>query len=687
MVPRIQIRVSLASRFSLFAVLLVTVVLLVPTAAAWSLAPQRTAPTDFAAWTTELAPSAFPDNPAGPVTAAVACALGDVTGDGVADLLVLVQDPAAGVQRLTALAGPGFEQVVWEKASSLTQVLRCAPDLDLDGTLDPILTTIAETTGTATAGATDQATRQVQQVIDGASGAVLLGRAAADTATGAATSAAGGAAGAAQEAASALLPAAAGAAAFLQTKATTALLPIPAGVPLPVDALTATVTQSAQLQVLDAAGAVVATVQIDQAGVEVLAMTTLALAGGLPDVAVLTRTLGPIQEVATGVPELALYAADGTLSWATRLPASTGLPILIPQAGDLNLDGVGDLVVTTAQKGVETAPAAAFWVLSGIDGEILFDSGAAVEGLMTAVPLGALPDGPALLRAASGTAGPLALSALDGAGSVLWSVEVDRLAQPVNAVLDSYTGELTGFTDLTGDAVPDVAVSIVTSAGLSLQAIDGLTGAIAWSVEIADADRVVPVIAGAASQAAGLAGQVNVAAQAATGAVMEVQAGATAALLALGTSATAATVQLIDPLTGAVQWVSTAAVPMGAGLASLSAHAAGDLDGDGLQDLLVTANFNASASVMATRSLGSRSVAEGDGSSPGSVSAVSGDSGQTLYSTSGGSGGSGLQYETSSVPAAESDDEDGEGKGIPGPLPVSLVVALGLATLWRRRRL
>ncbi len=447
-------------------------------------------------------------------------------------------------------------------------------------------------------------------------------------------------------------------------------------------ALTATVTQSAQLQVLDAAGAVVTTVQVDQAGVEALAMTPLALTGGLPDIAVLTRTLGPVQEVATGVPELALYAADGTLSWATQLPASTGIPILIPQAGDLDLDGVGDLVVTTVQEGVETAPAAAFWVLSGIDGEILFDSGAAVGGLMTALPLGALPGGPALLRAASGTAGPLALSALDGAGAVLWSVDVDRLAKPVNAVLDAYTGELAGFTDLTGDAIPDVAVSVATSTGLSLQAIDGRTGAIAWSAELADVDRVVPVVAGAANQ---VAGKVSGSLQAAQGVVTEVQAGATASLLALGTSASKATLQLLDPLTGTVQWAAAAAVPIGAGLAHLSAQAAGDLDGDGLQDLLVTANFNASASLPA-RSSASRAVADRDGSSPGSVSAVSGDSGQTLYATSDGSGASALEYETSSVPATQSSGADGEGNGIPGPLPVSLALALGLATLWRRRR-
>jgi hypothetical protein len=676
--------------------------LAVPASSAWSLDPVDASAGPLAAsggtstaWTTDLVPRAFPGDAARALTSAVGCALGDISGDGVADLLVLVSDPASGVQRLRALAGPGFQEVVWEKASTLGQVLQCAPDLDLDGTLDPILHTVGDATGAAAGGVTDQASKQVQQVIAGASGLAMVGRTATDAVTGAAVPVAGAAAGAAQETASTLLPAATGASAFLTTEVTKGGLPIPipGDLPIPVDALTTTVTSTAELQVLDAAGAVVATISIDEAGVQPLAMAPLALTGGLPDVAVLTSAASPAQEAAAGVPKLALYAADGTLSWATELPASTGLPILLPQAGDLDLDGVGDLIVTSVQQGVETAPGAAYHVLSGVDGSILFDSGPAVEGLVSALPLGQLPDGAALLEVASTAGSQLALSALDGAGNVLWSIDIDGLAKPVNGVLDEHTGDLVGFTDLTGDAVPDVAVAVQEGSALALQAIDGLTGRIAWNATIPEADRIVPVVAGLSAAAAGAASGAVRAANSLRGsaqdAVAEVQSGGTAALLALGTSATNATLTLVDPLTGAVQWVATAAVPATAKLSHLTAQAAGDLDGDGAQDLLVTAHFNVTGDGDPAGSRRSAAAdADEDGTQAGSVTAVSGQSGQTIYAASAAPGTAALDYGSSDAAASSSSGDDDGDKGIPGTGlgPTLLAIAFGGALLVRRRR-
>lgn len=665
--------------------------LAVPAASAWSL--DRFGPAEppiGSAWTTDLAPRAFPGNAAAAATSAIGCALGDISGDGVADLLVLVADPASGVQRLQALAGPGFQEVLWQKTSTLGQVLQCAPDLDLDGMLDPILRTVGDAAGPAAAGAVDQASNQVHQVLGGASGAALLGRVDAQTVTGLAAPVQGAAASAAQQATATLLPAAAGAAAYLQTQATTALLPIPTGLPvpdLPVDSLTMTVTSAAELQVLDAAGAVVATISIDEAGVQPLAIAPVPLTGGLPDVAVLTSALSPVEEAAAGVPELALYAADGSLAWATQLPASTGLPLLLPQAGDLDLDGVGDLIVATVQQGVETAPAAAYHVLSGVDGSILFDSGTAVAGLMTALPLGQLPDGTALLEVAAGAAsGDLTLSALGGSGQVLWSIDVDRLAVPINAALDEHTGDIVGFTDLTGDRIPDVGVAVETGAGLALQAIDGASGAVAWTAVIPGADKVVPVAVGLASTAAGQAAAVAGSAQ---DAVEEARNGATSALLALGTTATAATLALVDPLTGAVQWTASASVPASAGLASLSAEPAGDLDGDGTQDLLVTAHFNATGgSGPASRGRAASAAEGGQATAPGSVTAVSGNGGETLYATSAEPGGSpALDYGSASVADGVASDEEDDGRGIPGPSALAPgLAALATAALLARRR-
>lgn len=693
---------SRPGRLAQVTALLLLATLAVPAAAAWSVtfdAPAQPpdAPPSYAAWTTDLLaprPRAFPGDAAAALVSAIGCALGDVTGDGIADLLVLAADPVGGVQKLQALAGPGFQEVLWEKAALAGQILQCAPDLDLDGTLDPILHILGETTGTAAGGAVSQAQQQVQQVLSGVNGVAMVGRTAADTVTGVGSTATGAATGVAQQTTSTLLPAAAGAAAFLQTSATTAALPIPAGLPvppLPVDALTATLTSAAELQILDSAGAVVATISIDEAGVNPLALAPVPLTGGLPDVAVLTQALAPVQQAAAGVPQLALYAADGTLAWATELPASTGLPLLVPQAGDLDLDGVGDLVVTTVQQGVEQVPGAAFQVISGIDGSLLFDSGPAVSGLLTALPLGMLPGGAALLQVASlDAAQGLALSALDGAGSVLWSIDIDGLAVPVNAAPDAHTGDITGFTDLTGDAIPDVAVAVQEGADLALQAIDGATGEIVWNTTLSAVQSVVPVAVQTLGDAASLAGDAPAVAGLAGSGVAAVQAGATSALLALGTSATEATMALVDPVTGAVRWFATAAVPAGSQLASLSATTAGDLDADGVQDLLVTANFNATRGADASAASGgssSRSEASSDGGvSPGSVSAVSGATGQSMYASSAEQGGTELDFESDVAPAAESKQIEDDGKGIPGTGPVALSAVLLVAVATLRRR-
>jgi hypothetical protein len=314
---------------------------------------------------------------------------------------------------------------------------------------------------------------------------------------------------------------------------------------------------------------------------------------------------------------------------------------------------------------------------------------------MTALPLGQLPGGAALLRVASvDSASGLALSALDGTGQVLWSIDIDRLAKPVNGVLDSHTGDLVGFTDLTGDAIPDVGVAVQKASGLAVQAIDGLTGEIAWESTLSDVQQIVPVLIDEVSGAAAAAGgQASSALAAAAGAVQQVRAGATTALLALGTSATGATLSLIDPLTGAVQWTTTAAVPLGSGLVGLSADLAGDLDGDGKQDLLVTAAFDSSGSASTAQDktaggMRSASAAGDSTSSAGSVTAVSGDSGQTLYAASAEpTGPNALEFGSDAGPAASSEQAgDDNGNAIPGPGLFSLGAALALGVLWRRRR-
>lgn len=681
-----------------------------PAASAWSVerGTSLSPPPSVAAWTTDLSPRAFPPTEVlGAAQSAAACALGDVTGDGIADIVMLVSagasagagGAAAGATTsLQALAGPDFQRVVWQKASDLERVLRCAPDLDLDGTLDPILTTLGPVTTTAS-GAGGQARQVVQQTLQGASGAALVGRA--DPA--AVTGAAAGGLEAGQAAASALLPAAAGAAAYLQASASGAAAQLPVPLPLPVGSLTATAQQAAQIQVLDVTGAVVATVSIDEAGVNPLALAPVQLTGALPDVAVLSQSaLSPVQEATASVPELALYTADGTLAWATQLAPSTGVPLLVPNAGDLDMDGVGDLIVTTVEQPLQAAPGAAYSVLSGVDGSVLFDSGPAVSGLVAALPLGELQRGTALLEAVQVEgAAQMTLRAIDGTGSAIWSVDVDGLARPANLALDPHTGDVLGFTDLTGDAVPDVGVMVQQGSGLVLQAIDGATGAIEWDLTIPNASEVIPVVIGTAQAVGGAAGAVSASASvsvaqrpgldAAADGVQEAVSGASSALLAVGHSQTNATLTLVDAATGAVAWTSAAQLPASFDLGRLAVQAAGDLDGDQVQDLLVTATSNASLGAepgarQGGRQAGASADAEGDGAPVATVAAVSGSSGDTLWTNSTGAGApDGLDFEGDVAPASAG-ESDVDRKGVPAPALPWLAAAVALAALLVRRR-
>lgn len=673
-------------------------------AQAWSLAPQPAtlpgAPLTFddvrLAWTVGLAPSAFPGDLANALLATPGCALGDVNGDDIGDLLVLVADTANGAAQLQALAGPDFTAVLWRQASTLDRVLRCAPDLDASGAADPILHLVGQATAGG-AGLADSARQQVQRILDGATGQALVGRA--DAATEVGTD---GSVVAAQAKVTALLPAAQGTAAYLQTTASSALAQLPVPVPVPVpgvpplDAVGGNLSEAAELQILDSAGAVLSTVSVAEAGVQPLALAPVPLTAALPDVAVLTRSGGAtVSQAAAGVPRLALYVADGTMAWTRELPASTGLPVLLPRAGDLDLDGVGDMIVSTVHQGADAAPGAAYQVLSGVDGTTLFDSGPSVTGLVAAVPLGQLAGGPAVLQAVAPTAqDALTLSALDGAGDVLWSVDLDGLAVPVNQALDPFTGDVLGFTDLTLDGVPDVAVAAQTATGLSLQAIDGATGAIAWTQELPDVQRVVPMdipieaVADAAGQAAqGAQEAADAVRSAADGAIDGVAPGTASALLALGTTGGAAVLKLIDPATGQVAWAVQAPLAAASQVAHLDASAAGDLDGDGVQDLLVTATFgDGDGSAPTASRMRQPQGTNGTDGSGAAVAAVSGATGQTTYTsvTDAESGAQGLQF---GVRADEAESESADGKDSPGAAPLALAAAvLGLAFALRRRR-
>jgi MYXO-CTERM domain-containing protein len=89
-----------------------------------------------------------------------------------------------------------------------------------------------------------------------------------------------------------------------------------------------------------------------------------------------------------------------------------------------------------------------------------------------------------------------------------------------------------------------------------------------------------------------------------------------------------------------------------------------------VQDLLVTADFNGSA-----------------GASPALVSAVSGATGQTMWTngTTASLGGSGLDFESRLGPASDDADEV-SGNDAPGLGPIAALGALVLVGFARRRR-
>lgn len=537
---------------------LVVPLLLAAPAAAWTLSPTPTpllVPEGGIEGSLDVVAS-LPD--------AAACALGDVNVDGHADLLLRTVD-AAGNARLNAVAGPAFVEAIWSQAISAKAVLRCAPDLGVDGVADPVLRIAGETVSQAQGAASEA--RAVLQVIDGATGAVALARSVTDSATGAAAS---GTAAVQQVVHGTLLPAAQGAVAQVTTEATGAAALLPGA--LPLSSLGVEAAAKASLTLIDGAGRVVGTVSIDTPGVDPLALAPVPGAG-LPQVAALTaRAVSQVEGAAAQVSTLSLYSPDGTLQWAVDFAASTGVPSLLPRAGDLDLDGIPDLVVQTVQGTVDGVPSASLSVLSGLDGHLLFAT-SAVEGTVSALPLGAVGEGMALLQAAQATAGgAIDLKALDGAGQVIWSAQAEATAVAANLVRDPFSGDLSGFTDLTGDLVADVALAVPGNGSVAVKVLDGLTGQVAWVAELPSADQVLSLAMATGGQAVQ---------------TLSSAAGQASDLLGVASGvAGSLDLSLASGVDGQLRWTASASLPSGLGVVGV--QSAGDIDADGRADLLVT---------------------------------------------------------------------------------------------------
>jgi outer membrane protein assembly factor BamB len=646
------------------AVLCLAATMAVPAASAWNLQNSRTPPApEFAAWTIAFGRISYADSPdLGTAAQAVTCALGDIDDDGVGDLLVHVKDTATGLPRLKALSGPDFQKILWQVATRGDRYLQCAPDLNLDGLADPVMTLASQAGGTAGASGAvkDESVDRAMQVLDGASGESLIRRQHKDTQTTAGPSMGSTGASADSSAQADLLPATAGAEVLLKTEVQQSqLLGLPDA--LPVAGLTATARHAAEMQLLDAQGAVHGTIKIDSPGVDPLALAPIPMGRGLPNVAALTaQTVSPVKEAASQVPTLSLYNPDGSLAWSVALDATEGLPVLLPRAGDLNLDGVEDIIVENVPTDVQATAAGQFRILSGLDGQVLLDSGSPVKGLMAALPLGALPDGTPTILSAKQVQGSatLTLSVLDATGKAVWSLDVEPGSIPVNARLDAYTGDPLGFTDLTGDGLPDIGVAAKKGGAFALQAIDGATGQVAWTASLADVDHVVPVSPGATL------GQVTSATRTIPG-----------DLLAIGPANAGTALTLLDGATGKVVWTVKGALPAGAAMAFVDAQAAGDLNKDGVQDVLAT--------VTAT-------TADGDAPKQ-AIYALSGLDGETMWANATDPAHAEARVELANEPGPGYQEQaaalaEKAASGRSPASPAGLVMLLLVTLVWVRRR-
>ncbi|HUR61532.1 MAG TPA: hypothetical protein VM286_04130 [Candidatus Thermoplasmatota archaeon] len=548
---------------------------------------------------------------AAPVNAALACALGDLNVDGHADLLVRAA-AANGEVSLKALAGPAFTDVLWKKVTSAQAVLHCAADLDADAVADPVLRLAGQAVSqvpNAAGAVADGTTHVALQTLSGVSGAVQVSRVVTESATGVAQ--AGVSVG--SQAAAQLLPAAQGAVALLQTKSQAAVGAVLGAIPaLPVAGIAASPAASASLQVLDVAGNIVGTVEVNTPGVTPLALATIP-AGALPAVVSLTTTAtSSLGDMAAQVPRLSLFNADGSLAWAIDLAATTGSSVLVPRIGDLDLDGVVDLAVETVTSAQDPVTMAKVTLVSGADGAILATT-QVTGGLSAVLPLGQVKGAAELLlaTAAKGADASIALSALDGAGRVLWTAALPALSFPANLALDAHTGDAIGFTDLTGDGIPDIGAATVQGNALAVSVLDGLTGKVAWAAKVADATDVLAI----PRTAIGAVGGVAKSAQGLAGPVLASAAGQASDLLAIGGSGHVS-LSLLRGLDGQVVWTVT-----NKAASSLTAivQSAGDLDADGVADLLLTTASDAAEAA------GSAGVAAG-----AQVHAISALTGLTL---------------------------------------------------------
>lgn len=473
---------------------------------------------------------------------AIACPLGDLDGDKVDDLLVHVAGAAAGAPAsLEAVSGAAPTQTLWTLPTGDGEVLQCAPDVAGDGVADPLLRVKDAADGLpAQTPVSAESAKATLQALDGTTGQALLTLTGEETENGGDTDIADGGVARALD----LEPAALDLLLFVTSEVTQAQTQLPLG----GLALTSQ-REEVRIELLASDGTVRGVIE-PGSGAEILAYGLAAAPAGAPGdldalrVLVLSATEGsPLEEIDARVPTITAYTTEGSVEWSVELDATANDLLLVPNAGDLDADGVPDLLLAQ----IPSDPALADEVgsvlaLSGADGsEILALAG--IDGLVAALPMGdvtpTVPGDPhALLLVAKGAAGDALLLECVQADETLWEAELPAEAAPLNALIDPFTGDALGFTDLTGDGIPDVAALVPGDDPLSqaVQVIDGADGSSPWTT-----------VVGHVNDAATLAGPT----------------GADLALVSTDPQAGTLRVSLLDGATGEVAWTAQAALPEG----------------------------------------------------------------------------------------------------------------------------
>lgn len=656
--------------------------------------------------------------------------IGDVDGDGVDDVLQQVIDLDGGDVLYQAISGAslrgdilagataggasGSAEVLWSVSPEAGSALSTVGDLDADGVLDPMVVT--ETVGMAEGTAQSAAGAHVQDVQSAGQVAFqALGGASADTQTFLdlaleVSSDTQGAGADLLEQAGAQAQSTTRQVGHLQATGQGALAQVEQTVEQRqaslVDQVQGLVGQSAThlevdstIQLLDLTGRVQGEIELVAENVNPAALEFADLdLDGVPDAVLLeVEKVSQIEEHPVLDPVVRAYnGADAEALWEVAMERLQGVPMVIPELGDVNADGKVDLGYLAIDTSAGLAdPSSTFQILSGLDGEVLAEA-ASADGIMAAVPFGQVDasNGAELLRYELNADGSAQL-ALTGADlEPVWELDLPTDAVPLNAVENPFTGHLTGFSDWTGDAVADVVVATGgavqgaaagTELGVTVAVHSGVDGALVWEQTF--------------EQAVGVAALADLSG---TGAqdLAVLQATGQATQLANGlTEAEGLDLTLLQGEDGQGVWRLPVLADAGASAnATLDAQsfyatvdAVGDVDGDGVQDLVLRIeHVLEGAADVDLKQVNGELVAATE-AAVGHVYTISGRSGTSLSGQT-----DELASDMPAVPLRDLSDvqpldayqggsEDDE-RGVPGFGLVAFVAALGAALAALRRR-